>query len=71
MECLECGKPIPKERLKVLPNTTTCVKCSQEKPVLGMVIWDGNRAETITVNAEDMDKDKYLFESVDYEKRTH
>jgi hypothetical protein len=58
MQCEECGKPIPKERLKALPNTTTCVKCSHAKPVLGTVVWDGNRAELITVNAEDMEQFK-------------
>lgn len=26
--CEGCGKEIPKERLEVLPGTTTCVKCS-------------------------------------------
>lgn len=26
--CLICGRPIPKARLKVLPSTTTCVRCA-------------------------------------------
>jgi RNA polymerase-binding transcription factor DksA len=30
--CSECDAPIPYERLRVLPDTTTCVKCSRVKP---------------------------------------
>ena len=26
--CLACGRPIPQARLKVLPDTSTCVKCA-------------------------------------------
>lgn len=32
MNCIFCGKRIPAERLKILPNTESCVECSQEKP---------------------------------------
>lgn len=28
--CLMCGRPIPKERAKTLPGTTSCAKCSRE-----------------------------------------
>jgi hypothetical protein len=27
--CQSCGKPIPAARLKALPDTLTCVKCSE------------------------------------------
>jgi hypothetical protein len=30
--CEFCGKEIPAARLKILPDTTTCVKCSQTRP---------------------------------------
>lgn len=40
--CSECGKKIPQERLKALPNTETCVKCSQVKGVVGFVAWDSS-----------------------------
>jgi hypothetical protein len=30
--CEFCGKEIPLARLKILPDTTTCVKCSQTEP---------------------------------------
>jgi len=48
--CIECGKPIPKIRLKALPNTLTCVKCSQVKPVVGITIWNKTSSELITVD---------------------
>lgn len=33
--CELCGAEIPKERLEILPETTTCVKCSQTQPYSG------------------------------------
>jgi hypothetical protein len=33
--CELCGAVIPKERLAILPETTTCVKCSQTQPYSG------------------------------------
>lgn len=30
--CEFCGKEIPAARLKILPDTSTCVECSQTKP---------------------------------------
>ena len=35
--CEVCGVRIPKARLKVLPDTTTCVKCSKEKSRIGIM----------------------------------
>ena len=31
--CVECGRPIPKGRLKALPETETCIACSHVVPV--------------------------------------
>jgi len=31
--CSICGKRILKERIKALPETTTCTKCSKAKPI--------------------------------------
>ena len=36
-ECEYCGKKIPKTRLDVLPETTTCVACSVEKGYIGVI----------------------------------
>ena len=33
--CELCGAVIPKARLDALPDTTTCVKCSQTQPYTG------------------------------------
>ena len=32
VHCEFCGEAIPSERLEILPETTTCVKCSQIQP---------------------------------------
>lgn len=31
--CMDCGKPIARERLEVLPDAETCVRCSRERKV--------------------------------------
>ncbi len=30
-ECLNCEEPIPKARLKVMPESTVCLKCAQAR----------------------------------------
>ena len=30
--CLDCGDPIPQGRVEALPETLTCVGCSQVRP---------------------------------------
>ena len=32
MKCIGCDQEIPPARLEVLPDTQTCVKCSEVKP---------------------------------------
>ena len=32
VHCEICGVEIPRERLKILPDTQYCVKCSQTQP---------------------------------------
>jgi hypothetical protein len=34
----KCGSEIPAARIRILPNTTTCVKCSEIQPVSGVLI---------------------------------
>lgn len=60
-KCNKCGKPIPKERLEALPHTTTCVKCSEEKGLVG--IWDDASSETIMVPKEEAERYR------DYDRR--
>ena len=54
MNCCKCGKPIPEERLAILPNTRVCVACSQEKPRKGFMVFSHKTApELVTVDADD------------------
>lgn len=55
--CEFCGKEIPGERLEILPDATTCVKCSQTQPysqaeVVGL---NGNSDEENRLNMEDFE----------------
>lgn len=40
MNCEHCGKRISQIRLKALPHTTTCVRCSRELPYAADVVID-------------------------------
>ena len=51
-------------RLKVLPNTETCVKCSDCKPIYGFTSWDKSTPELIIVDKENAERLKHL-EKVD------
>ena len=58
VRCEICKAEIPKERLEFLPETTTCVKCSdtipyREADVLGIEVNDG--AEIEPMNPEDFE----------------
>jgi RNA polymerase-binding transcription factor DksA len=55
--CEFCGAEIPPERLEILPDTTTCVQCSQTKPyseaqIIGL---NGEEAEN-RLNVEDFEE---------------
>lgn len=50
--CEKCKVPIPLERLEILPETKTCVKCSQEEALVGITIWDKNTSIFIPVKSE-------------------
>lgn len=57
--CEVCGAEIPLQRLKILPATTTCVKCSQTKPyseveVLGFDV--AEEQERNRINIEDFEE---------------
>lgn len=58
--CKGCGEPIPEARLKALPYTRTCVKCSSEQPVKGNMIIThktGSALEVISPSAHQWLKD--------------
>lgn len=39
-----CGTAISKERLEILPNTYSCVRCSTEQPYCGTMVYDHKTA---------------------------
>lgn len=65
--CEICGAEIPHERLEILPETTTCVKCSEAKPYSESEYLGFNVAkdqERNRLNMEDLeadDTDSYLY----------
>lgn len=53
-KCKNCEKKIPKARLEVLPDTDTCVGCSEAKPMMGFMDWAHKTApELVMVNPAD------------------
>ena len=57
LQCEFCGKKIPPERLEILPETNTCVECSQTQPyseaeVIGL---NGETDESNRLNMEDFE----------------
>jgi len=54
MNCEKCETKIPKERLKALPDTTTCVRCSDVKKIIGYNVYDHKTApQLMFVDAND------------------
>lgn len=51
--CDRCKKIIPAARLEVLPDTTTCVKCSTEEKVQGVMIFDHKTAPVLSFLPKD------------------
>lgn len=47
MHCALCFNLIPAERLEVLPDTRTCVKCSTEKKYVGANVFTHKTAPTL------------------------
>jgi RNA polymerase-binding transcription factor DksA len=43
--CIKCGNEIHPLRIKVLPNTTTCVECSTTTSKQGRPVMRGNVAK--------------------------
>lgn len=46
MKCIKCGVKIPPKRLKILPNTKTCVKCSTTGAYVGRPVQYGKGDHT-------------------------
>ena len=57
--CEFCSTAIPTERLKILPHTTTCVKCSETRPysedeILGLEVSESQVENKL--NAEEFER---------------
>tara|TARA_B110000285_G_C15015015_1_gene558566 strand:- start:135 stop:566 length:432 start_codon:yes stop_codon:yes gene_type:complete len=57
-KCIHCEEEIHPLRVKVLPNTTTCVSCSTEAPKRGRVLTLGTGDHTYT-QIEILTNDQY------------
>lgn len=55
----KCGNEIHPLRLKVLPNTTTCVECSKTDKLVGVPIAIGNKGEEIYTDLNIMTQESY------------
>lgn len=51
--CEKCVKPIPQERLDILPNTFRCVACSDESKTEGVVEYGHKTAGVICILPKD------------------
>ena len=56
--CVHCGEEIHPMRLEVLPNTKTCVKCSQEPKKAGRLVTRG-QGEDVETDLEILDQEVY------------
>jgi ribosome-binding protein aMBF1 (putative translation factor) len=61
-QCELCGAKIPEERLEILPETTTCVKCSDTAPYSEDEILGFEIAESQTENRIDAEEFEEEFE---------
>jgi hypothetical protein len=57
-KCIKCDVEIPQKRIEILPNTKTCVKCSeiQKKGGITVQLGEGDHTynEVIIMEAEDL-----------------
>jgi len=60
--CHNCGDEIPPQRIKAIPTTQSCVKCSTVKPKRPVILQLGEKDDTYneTIFLESDDYDKYM-----------
>jgi RNA polymerase-binding transcription factor DksA len=49
MDCVKCKETINPLRVKALPNTRVCVKCSSVERVSGFMSWEHKTAPTLNI----------------------
>lgn len=67
MNCEVCNEPIPQERLEAVPGTTTCVKHSKVKAIVGFMIPTASKGCASTLVTLDPDNDEQMRQA----KRAH
>ncbi|GBL34907.1 hypothetical protein EMGBS15_05020 [Filimonas sp.] len=62
IHCIKCGNEIPTKRLQILPNTKTCVQCSDVNQLSGHQIIAGKTdySDLQIIKGEDADNLRYL-----------
>lgn len=50
--CSTCREEIPPTRLSAIENCETCVKCSTELPLQGIMTWEHKTAPTIHIGTQ-------------------
>ncbi len=63
-KCKTCGRLIPVERLKTIPDTATCVEHSEEGRYIGVPLYTHKTAATVAMVKADPTADDGLGESV-------
>jgi len=66
MNCSSCEIEIPIERLHALPDTKTCVKCSEVKPYRAVI---NVSAKHKIVDVTPVSPDDPIFDYLDEDKR--
>lgn len=60
-QCVKCEAVIDPERLEALPDTTTCVGCSQVKKKLGLMDYGHKTAGAIVMLPDDEEQVRMAF----------
>ena len=55
--CCHCGKEIPELRLKYLPDTNTCVHCSETRPYSSEEVLGSEAHSDYQINMEDFENE--------------
>lgn len=58
MTCIVCNSSIPQERLELVPNCCTCVKCSSAKPVRGLMDFSHKTAPVLVLLPQDSEQQR-------------
>ena len=57
MDCIFCNNQIPETRIQAIPDTQTCVKCSDAKKVLGFTVVEHKTGNWVQVVEEETFKE--------------